>query len=370
MTCSAVSRLNTFQAPPPDQVEVVLLGPRYGEAVCVHIGDNRWLAVDSCLYGKPAQPATLFYFDQIGVSPDRLELVCITHWHDDHVRGISELVQHAVAAKVVIPEALQRKEFLVLATRFGGESLTGGAKELFSLYKNFSGKRSFVLAGESKLILKDQTSAGAVEVWAMSPSSSEVIQCLADIGKLIPNAGEPLGKLPKQQPNHLATVLLIKVGSASMLLGADLEQVSHADQGWNGVLASVAAKGAVSTLFKVPHHGSVTAYNPQVWQQMLSPDATALVTPFHSGRSKLPTLEEVSAIKAHTQHIFITTEQPLVRPRLAKPSVVDRELKDRTSGKKGLQQERAEPGAIRCRFSAASGNPTWEVGLYEGAKAL
>ena len=370
MTCSAVSRLSTFQAPPSDQVEVVLLGPRYGEALCVHIGDNRWLAVDSCLYGRPAMPAALFYFDKIGVSADRLELVCVTHWHDDHVRGISELVRQAASAKVVIPEALQRKEFMVLAARFGGESLTGGAKELFNLYNNFRGTRSFVLAGESKLILKDQTSAGAVEVWAMSPSSAEVVQCLADIGKLIPQEGEPLGKLPKQHPNHLAMVLLVKVGSASMLFGADLEQVSHADQGWNGVLASVAAQGSVSTLFKVPHHGSVTAYNADVWHKMLAADATSLVTPFHFGSSKLPTPEEISAIKAHTQHIFITTEQPLVRPRLAKPAVVERELKDRTSGQKGLYQERAEPGAVRCRFSVGSEVPLWEVGLYEGAKAL
>ncbi len=370
MTCSAVSRLSTFQAPPPDQVEVVLLGPRYGEALCIHIGDNRWIAVDSCLYGKPAQPAALFYFDKIGVSPDRLEMVCVTHWHDDHVRGISELVRLAPSAKVVIPEALQRKEFVVLAARFGGESLTGGAKELFGLYNTFRDKRSFVLAGESKLLLKDETSAGAVEVWALSPSSAEVVQCLADIGKLIPQAGEPLGKLPRQHPNHLAMVLLVKVGAASMLFGADLEQVVHADQGWNGVLASVAAQGSVSTLFKVPHHGSVTAYNADVWQRMLTADATSLVTPFHFGSSRLPTPGEVAAIKAHTKHMFITTEQPLVRPKLAKPPVVERELKERTSRQRGLYQERAEPGAVRCRFSGCSEEPLWEVGLYEGAKAL
>lgn len=367
MSCSGVSKLPSFQAPDHDQVEVVVLGPRYGEAVCVHLGDNRWLTIDSCLYGKSAEPAALFYLKQIGVSPSSIELACVTHWHDDHVRGVSQLVEEAVNAKIVIPEALGRQEFMVLAARFGGESLTGGAKELLRLYRDFGKDRGFVLAGESKLICKDSTSAGAVEVWAMSPSSAEVQQCLVDIGNMMPKVGDPQGAAPRKRPNHLAMVLFVKVGNAQMLFGADLEQVGSQSLGWNAVISAEAAKSTQSTLFKVPHHGSSTAYNPLVWSKMLSPEATSIVTPFHSGRSKLPTESEIKVLKGHTPHLFLTTNQALVRPKISKPSFVEQEIKARTVEKTGLFQEPVEPGLVRCRYTDAS---TWDVGLFASAIAL
>ncbi len=38
-----------MNAPEPDEIEVSLIGPGYGESVLVHLGDGEWVVADSCV---------------------------------------------------------------------------------------------------------------------------------------------------------------------------------------------------------------------------------------------------------------------------------------------------------------------------------
>jgi hypothetical protein len=37
-----------MSAPAPEELEVTVFGPGFGESVIVHLGHNRWIVFDSC----------------------------------------------------------------------------------------------------------------------------------------------------------------------------------------------------------------------------------------------------------------------------------------------------------------------------------
>ena len=43
--------------PASDEVELSLFGPGYGEAIAVHVGDGKWILIDSCKEKGTKDPA-------------------------------------------------------------------------------------------------------------------------------------------------------------------------------------------------------------------------------------------------------------------------------------------------------------------------
>src|SRR5450755_4692064 len=81
-----------YGAPPKsEEIEVTLFGPGYGEAIAVHLGDGTWLLVDSCIDPASNAPAASTYLQQIGVKSAQVCAIIASHWHDDHVGGMSQL---------------------------------------------------------------------------------------------------------------------------------------------------------------------------------------------------------------------------------------------------------------------------------------
>src|SRR5690348_11162620 len=84
--------------PRVDQVEVSLFGPGFGEAIALHLGNGSWFLIDSCQ--QSSQPAPLSYLERIGVDIRSAVIgVLATHWHTDHVLGISRLFHAASNAR-------------------------------------------------------------------------------------------------------------------------------------------------------------------------------------------------------------------------------------------------------------------------------
>src|SRR3989339_631959 len=97
--------------PDSDQFELTLFGPGYGECAVVHVGANRWIVVDSCLDTTTRNPAVLEYFNAIGISAqEAVRLIVISHWHDDHVRGLSDIVSSCPNALVCCSSTLTQAE--------------------------------------------------------------------------------------------------------------------------------------------------------------------------------------------------------------------------------------------------------------------
>ena len=98
--------------PREDEIEVVLLGPGYGESIVLHLGYGSWVIVDSCI-NTEGRPRALEYLDSIGVNAgQQVDLVVATHWHDDHIRGMETLVEVCNRADFCCANTLLNKEIL------------------------------------------------------------------------------------------------------------------------------------------------------------------------------------------------------------------------------------------------------------------
>src|ERR1700683_467870 len=232
----------SLDRPASQEIEVCIFGPGFGESIVIHAGNNEWIIVDSCIDSHTGRPAALAYFDKIGVdAAAAVKLIVATHWHDDHIRGMSDLVNVCTSAKFACSVALTRAEFLEVADVYASRPLsldTAGPSEINQTLQLVMKRRQFPLhaVADRPLFRMRRAAAGAVdwEVTALSPSDGEVQRFLSSIAALLPPAKPPTTKrrLPNPSPNDLSVVTWITIGDVQILLGADLEEHGVAGRGW------------------------------------------------------------------------------------------------------------------------------------------
>ena len=304
-----------MQKPEKDEIEVSIFGPGYGECIVIHIGNNEWVVIDSCINPDTKKNAAIEYLNHIGVDLDAIKLLVASHWHDDHIRGFFELLKNCKNAKIAISDAFCEKDFIKLASVFNGNSDLG-ATEFSNIWKYLldnkkypiraSGNRLPILVKEFKDLNID------CEIKSLSPSDAAITLSNVNVAKIIPSKPQ-LNKLPALKtrvtaisPNHAAVVLLITINQIEILLGSDLENSSNEQIGWVAILNSgITCK---ANLFKVPHHGSENGDNPFVWEKLICKDPITITTPFVNGSVKLPKESDLQRIKEHSGQAFLTAE--------------------------------------------------------------
>ena len=308
-------------APCPDEVEVTLLGPGYGESVLVHIGQGQWIIVDSCITDA-GEPQALEYLLSLNVDPAvAVTLIVATHWHDDHIRGMAKLVDACPDAEFSCAAALRQGEFLGAIhalNRRGAFAATSGVRELHTVFRSLAerGRSPHFAIADRRL-----RATGAAEIWSLSPHNAEFVRFLRSIATLFPQEGQTNFRVPDVSPNHLAVVLWVQVQDVAVLLGADLERA-----GWVQILDSPGRVQTGATAFKVPHHGAASAYEPRVWRELLDPNPVAVLTPWRRGGHVLPSPEDVRCLLGATNNAFVTsavgrTGRPRRRDRAIERSI-------------------------------------------------
>lgn len=86
---------------------VVLGGPSEGESIVVHLGDNRWMIIDSGKVGNDVMAVK--YFVDNGIPFENVDIIVCTHWHADHVYGIGDILTKCENAKFWVPIVSQSK---------------------------------------------------------------------------------------------------------------------------------------------------------------------------------------------------------------------------------------------------------------------
>ena len=183
-----------YTPPHPDELEVSLFGPGVGECIVVHIGNNEWIIVDSCIETSTKEPSPLFYLNKLGVNPsESVKLFVITHWHSDHIRGSSKIADECPNATICFSEALLRKEFLTLVSAYSGleqpiisDRENCGTKEISLIIKTIKSRceQNGLKQSPYSLTSADnriyQNNSVQSEVWALSPSSQSIINSLVE----------------------------------------------------------------------------------------------------------------------------------------------------------------------------------------------
>ena len=287
--------------PAGGQIEVTLFGPGFGESAAIHLGGGKWIVIDCCLDPATREPAVLKYFREIGVPPETaVQRIIATHWHDDHIRGMAQLVERCASAKFCCSSALGAAEFLAMVDAYKTRPMIAGGpgvREIDAVFSVLQARRQAAMrAIANRLVLEldgSQTGHGwPCSVKTLSPSDKQVELFYHELKSLIPGI-ETKRRCAPQGPNHLTVVAWIQIGPVAMLLGGDLEETSDSDLGWTAIVTSTERPTEKAIVFKVPHHGSQNAHHEGVWREMLTADPYSILTPWNRG-TKLPTSDDVA----------------------------------------------------------------------------
>ncbi|MGR3992481.1 MBL fold metallo-hydrolase [Pseudomonas sp. 1121_17] len=314
-----------LQPPAVNEIEISLFGPGTGECVVAHLGNNEWMIVDSCTAYRKPQPIALKYLSDLGVDPENVKLIVITHFHDDHTGGMVALIEACVKAEIYISGALTNDESIafVMAHALGDVLADLGKPSTFEIANILKavGERHVRCVQENQVLYRKN----GIEVNALSPSSRAVTQSRASFASKFVATGVDFRKLANRlQPNLCAIALHVCNGTDTILLGSDLEVSNDPALGWTAVLNNVTRPTSTAALFKVPHHGSHNGHCPHVVAQMLKATPISILTTFN--RSSLPRLDDIERIKAYSSKLFHTTipkakVHPPARERVAEESL-------------------------------------------------
>ena len=315
-----------LEAPAADQVELSVFGRGYGEAICLHVGNGDWVTVDSCMDPKTNMPVALSYLRTLGVSAhEAVRLVVVTHWDDDHIRGIGDIVEACTTARVACSAALGKPEvfsFVMSQENSDGE-LGSGLDELRAILRICAQRPGVLMWAKANLPLLPDPPLDRPTIVALSPSEDA---CQRSIEALIEGAtGAEISvrrryKAP-EGPNGASIVLSVRSEALCLLLGGDLEVSRNPETGWEGVLKH-ARPAAKASVVKVPHHGSKGAHHPGVWTELAEDDPIAIVAPWARGSGFLPMPEDLDRLRSLPSRLFLTAMPSLTRakkdPELAK----------------------------------------------------
>lgn len=345
--------------PARDEIEVSFWGPGYGECILVHALNNEWVIIDSCIDPITKKPPVIDYLRSLNVNPaESVKLIAATHWHDDHIRGLSEIFDICKSADFLMSEALTKKEFLVLAESIGKDSKIEGCSGLEEMQRIFSileeaqkslGSREFrapIRASEHKCVwVSDQNPS--TRLTALSPSDFSILQSERELADLIPKVKEPKRWLVPKIPNanHVAVVLWFEFDDISLLLGSDLEDDGNPHRGWTAIVNSPRRQPGKAAIYKISHHGSITGDLPRVWEEMLTEEPFAICSPYNLNKT-LPTPEDVKRICNYTPNAYITSTRKVNDVLVKKENTVQKTIAE--SGIKFRAREYI-PGMVRIR---------------------
>jgi len=119
--------------PDSAEIEISLFGPGYGESIVIHLGQNIWIIIDSCIDESTGDNIPLTYLNDMGVDIEtNVKQVICSHWHKDHYKGISEIVKACTSSEFICTSALNSDRFFTLMEIYTGigKSKSYATKEL------------------------------------------------------------------------------------------------------------------------------------------------------------------------------------------------------------------------------------------------
>jgi hypothetical protein len=340
------------------------------------MGANKWAIIDSCVESGSAEPAALKYLKSIGVNPvEAVELIIATHWHDDHVRGLSDIVRECVNATFSCPIAFTKDEFAAAISRYNKNNEiagTSGVKELwevFNLLASGVGKRKKLAQSNTRIFSIPSANSGHgndVQFWSLSPSDSEVGKFLTAIGQYMPGVKQTKRRATSISPNHASLVNLVEIGDVGILLGADLEDEGGINMGWSAIINYRDPLWKKASIYKVAHHGSKSAHNAGIWTELLTDSPIAILTPWNK-KEGLPTKDDVKRICSLTEKGYVTSTPKQSQTIIKRDPAVERTIKETLGAR--LRRAQQSFGAVRLR-TASDNHLEWIVELSNTARPL
>ncbi len=364
----------------PDKktIEVSLIGTGggYGESIVAHIGNDRWIVVDSCSNSiKNSESLPLNYLKNIGVKvKEDVKIIICTHWHDDHIRAISKLFKECEQAKFCTSEVSDRRKFLQMVclddSKLNDNGISISSTKEFNMCLQLLKERNGIPIGASsnKRIFYLNENSIVSEIWALSPSDFVKQEFNKELSTLMNDYMVDNTKIPFKKPNDKSVALFLKIGNHRILLGSDLEfNKNNSNMGWLDIIENSNAIDEKCTIYKIAHHGSYTAYTNRIFNELLVNSPILKLTPWNIS-SKLPTDEMISIFKEHSDRLHITSSYGSKKPKKRRISI-EKLIKDEN---RSLREIKPNIGIIRCRidYNAEPLAANWSIDHFGNAYAL
>ena len=95
-----------------NEIEICVFGKGYGECILIGFPNGEYVIIDSFLNPKTNNPIVLDYLTAKNVEYSAIKVVVLTHWHNDHICGISNILNVASEdVKVVLSPIIRKEEF-------------------------------------------------------------------------------------------------------------------------------------------------------------------------------------------------------------------------------------------------------------------
>lgn len=294
------------------ECETIIFGKGIGESVIVRLSEHEWMIIDSCL-NEDKKPAALEYLKSRSIDyQNDVKLIIISHFHDDHIKGLHETIRSCKNAKVVISSALNTEEFkkYIDALSANGVEMakTKEINNIMQLLRPLNTTNKLIYAKRDCILYKSEI---GIEVHALSPCDRDITSSNLDFSnslKVVGNLQEIATSAKLVNPNHYCVVTRVLSPTSSnneILLGADLEVSDQT--GWDAVCEAISSpKPNKAGLFKLPHHGSQTGYHERTWNELLKDKPISVLTTFD--KSSLPRTDMIEKYKEKSSHVYCTSQ--------------------------------------------------------------
>ena len=338
------------------RLEIHVFGAGKGESILVRLPEGEWGLVDHYA-SRPCNPTSSparSYLESRSVR--QLEFVCLTHPHDDHYRGMGEILEHFSPRHLWLFPALDAKtakrlvDYLGLAEADSCDP-QGTADELVRIL-NWCNRRKFK-AGPNGCRLKfvglrkdlypsPERQNCLVRICGIAPPDPLVSSYTSDLLGCFRGDGTLDHKLPHRKHNIISAALTLEWNRTRILLGGDVERA-----GWTLILDECPERLCSCSAVKVSHHGSTNGYSEGLWPKLGDHINTiAILTPFHNHR--LPDSRALDHIGKHVSALYATG--PL-QQTAESSSVTDAPLESRQALRAELE---AVPVSTSERFGRCS----------------
>ena len=282
--------------------EVIIFGKGVGECILIKSKSGEYIVIDSFLDKDSNRPIVLDYLDKFAIPYSQIKMVVVSHWHKDHIDGIAQIIEAAgKGVEVVINPIIKKKKYQ--------QFLANQVAKVNSEADEFGKVMSLISKNQIKKIVPiiDKPiyckSRDDIKLTALSPVDEE-FNCY--IEKLLDNlAGDKsTDKIPDE--NLLSIVLLLDFNGESFLLSSDME--NRKESGWQEIINNY--KECLYTkakYYKVPHHGSKTGENIDVWNKLLIAKPLSFATLFN--KCNLPSDEDINRIAENSKCVFVIGEK-------------------------------------------------------------
>jgi hypothetical protein len=365
--------MTPLQIPPEsDEIEIALLGAGFGECIVVHTGQGEWHIIDSCRFKGIQDPGGLHYLKQMNIVPEQaVKTIVATHWDDDHIRGIGDIVTCCTNAKFVMSAALNDHKFFKIVVDPDsplyqlitlGQTASTGINEFSKILhhlKEHNKKAKYAI--QDRCIWKSELQSN-IQIIALSPHDQVFGQAIQSIVSQIPVDGKPIVNIKGLRPNFTSVVLWFRIGEERILLGADMEE-DTVYKGWSVIVDNKISIDKKASIYKVAHHGSSTGEHDGIWSDLLKSNPTCLISPWVRGGHILPKQSDLARLSGRSNDIYISYNPESQKKLKAETKHV----------KRAMEQINARPllqtfGIVRLRKKA--GQAEWRYERFGTAYKL